>query len=138
MSARTLWAISVPLAIVGWAGLAVTTAVLPPSLASAALALFLLALAIAFTVAPLAGFLGARLHWGDLDRRPQRAIRLGVWAGLWTAACVALRTVDRLSPIIALALAVILALVEGFLSQRGGGPQDGVKRPAGGAPTKSP
>lgn len=115
MSPQGLWKLSLPLAVLGWAGLALVTAFLPPSTLGMALALPLLALALIFTAALLIWGVASRLRLGDVGQRPALALRLGTWIGLWLTAAAGLRLIGQLTAVVALGLAVGFGLVEFFL-----------------------
>jgi hypothetical protein len=120
MSGRALWAVSLPLAALGWTGVVIVTWAVPPSPLAYAAVLPLLALAVAMTLAPLLWTVASRRRWAGAGERPALALRVGAWAGLWVAACAGLRLAGVFNWVIALALAVILTLVEAFLVQRQG------------------
>lgn len=117
MTGRALWAISLPTAVLGWAGLVIVTWAVPPAPLAYAVVLPLLALAVTMTLAPLLWTVAGRYHWAGVGERPVLALRVAAWVGLWVAACVGLRLAGVLDGVIALALVVVLSLVEMFLRQ---------------------
>ena len=117
MSPRGLWALSVSLALLGWAGLGMITALLPFSVAASILALPALLLAITMTAAPLIWTVAHRLGMPGPGERPTVALRVAFWLGLWVAISAGLRLFGAFSWLIAITVAVILGLVETFLQQ---------------------
>jgi hypothetical protein len=118
MSSRELWALSVPLAVLGWVGLAVVTAFLPFSPVAALIALPLLLLAVTFTAAPIIWLVAQRLKLPGPGERPVVALRVAFWLGLWAATAAGLQLFDAFSWLVAITLAVIFGLIEGFLQQQ--------------------
>lgn len=117
MSSRELWALSVPLAVLGWVGLAVVTAFLPFSPVAALVALPLLLLAVTLTAAPIIWLVARRLRLPG-PGRPVIALRVAFWLGLWAATAAGLQLFDAFSWLVAITLAVIFGLIEGFLQQQ--------------------
>ena len=115
MSPQGLWKLGLPLAVLGWTGLALATALLPPATLGMALALPLLALALTFTAALVIWGVASRLRLGDVGQQPALALRLGAWIGLWTAGSVGFRLIGQLTAGVALGLAIGFGLVEFFL-----------------------
>lgn len=118
MSSRELWVLSVPLALLGWVGLVVVTALLPFSAVAALIALPTLLLAITLTAAPIVWLVAQRLKLPGLGERPVVALRVAFWLGLWAAIAAGLRLFDAFSWLVAVTLAVIFGLIEGFLQQQ--------------------
>jgi len=112
-----LWAISLPAAVLGWAGVVILTWAVPPTPLAYAAVLPLLALAVTMTLAPPVWTVASRYHWAGVGERPALALRVATWVGLWVAACVGLRLAGVLDGVIALALVVVLSLIERFLRQ---------------------
>jgi hypothetical protein len=117
MSSRGLWALSVPLALLGWIGLIFLTGVLSVSMATLAVVLPVLALALTMTVAPAIWVAASRLGMPVIGERPAVALRVALWFGLWATICIGLRVTGSFSGLIAITLAVIFGLVETFLQQ---------------------
>ncbi|MGC8782505.1 MAG: hypothetical protein ACP5UQ_16715 [Anaerolineae bacterium] len=118
MSSRALWASSVALALFGWAGVIVLTAVLPFSPAALAAVLPTLTLALTMTAAPIVWVVAHRLHLPGAGERPGRALRIAFWFGLWGAICIGLRLLGLLNGLVAITLAVVFGLGETFVQQR--------------------
>ncbi len=117
MSSRALWFTCVPLALLGWAGIVLLTALLPVSTATLAVVLPMLTLAATMTAAPLVWGISRRLKLPGLGERPVVALRVGFWCGLWITLCVGLHLAGWFSWLVAVTLAVIFGLVEAFLQQ---------------------
>jgi hypothetical protein len=117
MSARGLWALSLPLAVFGWLGVVFGSGALPPSVLGLIVLLPLIALAVSATAAPFVWLAARRLRARGIGERPALALRASGWLGLWAAACVWLRIVGLFSWVIAATLAVVLVLLESFLLQ---------------------
>ena len=117
MSSRALWALSIPLALVGWIGLFYFTGgVQPTGLALLGFVpLFLLALTM--TLAPWVWAVAHRLGVPGLGERPALALRASFWVGLWSAMAVSLRLLQAFNWVIVITVAVVLVLLEGFLQQ---------------------
>ncbi len=119
MSPRLLWALCLPLSLAGWGGLVYYTAQIPPSESAIVLLLPMLWLAVSSTVAPPIWMIASRLRLPGTGQRPALALRMGVWVGLWAAACVALQFSGIFSWATGVALAVVAGLLESFLIQWG-------------------
>lgn len=117
MSSRGLWLLSVPLALLGWAGVILLTGALPVSPVSLAVTLPVLALALAMTAAPWVWAVAHRLGLPALGERPGVALRASTWLGLWVTTCIGLRMMNAFSWLVAITLAVVFGLVEAFLQQ---------------------
>ncbi len=118
MSSRMLWAISLPLALLGWAGLVfVTGAMLPSSTAALIVVTALLALALTMTAAPLVWLVARRFAPTGVGGSPAVALRIAGWIGLWGAAVVGLRLARAFDWVVLLTLAAVLGLAETFLQQ---------------------
>ncbi len=118
MSSRMLWAISLPLALLGWAGLVfVTGAMLPSSTAALIVVPVLLALALTMTAAPLVWLVARRFAPTGVGGSPAVALRIAGWIGLWGAAVVGLRLARAFDWVVLLTLAAVLGLAETFLQQ---------------------
>jgi hypothetical protein len=129
VSARALWLLCVPLALLLWAAIVLLTAVVSPSLQAMALLVPLLALAVTVTLAPVVWLVASRIPVPGTGERPALALRFAGWLGLWVAACLVLVSLDVFSWMVAAALGAILTLVETYLLQIGrqkqGGPKPG-------------
>ena len=113
-----LWAISIPLALLGWAGLVFATGALPPSQTGALIVVpVLLALAMTMTAAPLVWLAARRFAPTGAGSSPAIALRIAGWIGLWGAVVVGLRLADAFDWVVVLTLAAVLGLVETFLQQ---------------------
>ncbi len=117
MSSRALWLLSLPLAMLGWAGVIVLTAALPFSPAALAAVLPMLTLALTMTLAPVVWVVGRHLRLPGAGARPASALRIAFWFGLWAALCIGMRMLGMLNGLIALTLAVIFGLGETFVQQ---------------------
>jgi len=117
MSSRALWALSLPLAVLGWVGILFFTGAVPPAPLALVALVPLLTLAMMMTAAPLVWVIARRLRVPGLGEHPALALRVALWIGLGIAICVILRLVHSFSWAIALTLAVILGLLETFLQQ---------------------
>jgi hypothetical protein len=117
MSSRALWALSVPLALVGWAALIALTGVLSVSAVALAVVLPVLALAVTMTAAPVIWMVASRLGMPGAGERPVVALRIAFWFGLWATICIGLRLIGEFTGLIAITLAVIFGLTETFLQQ---------------------
>ncbi len=117
MSPRTFWMISLALILLGWLGLLYFTGGVPPSDWAALAVVPLLALAVTGTAAPLIWLAGRRLGAAVSGETPGAALRVSGWLGLWVAACLGLRLFAMFNWALALTLAVILGLAEGFVRQ---------------------
>ena len=90
MSPRGLWALSIPLALIGWAGVILFTYAVAPSMLALAGFLLLLGLASALTAAPLVWLVASGLHMPGTGERPALALRAGAWVGVWAATAAGL------------------------------------------------
>ncbi len=118
MSSRVLWIISLPLALLGWAGLVFATgAMLPSSTAALIVVTALLALALTMTAAPLVWLVARRFAPTGVGGSPAVALRIAGWIGLWGAAVVGLRLARAFDWVVLLTLAAVLGLAETFLQQ---------------------
>ncbi len=117
MSARTLWLLSVPLALVGWAGVVFLTAALPFSPTALIPVLPTLALAVTMSAAPWVWVIARRVGTPIVGERPAVALRVAMWIGLWAALCVGLRLMAAFSWWVAVTVGVIFGLIESFLQQ---------------------
>ncbi len=117
MSARTLWLLSVPLALLGWAGVVFLTGALPFSLTGLILVLPMLALALTMTAAPWVWVAARRLRAPLVGEYPAVALRVAMWIGLWAAICIGLRLIAAFSWLAAITIGVIFGLMETFLQQ---------------------
>ncbi len=118
MSSRALWGLSVPLALLGWAGVLVFTYALSPWAPLAPVGLLpLLALAVTMTAAPITWLVARRFHVPAMGERPAVALRVSAWIGLWVAVCVGLRLYQSFSWAVVITIGVVLALLETFLQQ---------------------
>lgn len=117
MSSRVLWVVSVPLALLGWAGVIILTGALPVSPVSLSVTLPVLALALVMTAAPWVWVVARRLGLPAIGERPSVALRVSTWLGLWITICIGLRMINAFSWLVAITLAVVFGLVEAFLQQ---------------------
>ncbi len=117
MSARVLAAITVPLALLSWGAVALFTAAVPPSLPAYAVLLPLGGLAVTMTAALPVWLLAHAFHMPGTGDRPALAFRVAAWIGLWAVICVVLQLAGLPVWGAALALAVVLGLLETFLLQ---------------------
>lgn len=117
MSSRVLWVLSVPLALLGWAGVVLLTGALPVSPVSLIMTLPVLTLALVMTAAPLVWVVARRLGLPAVGERPAVALRVSTWLGLWVTICIGLRMMNAFSWLVAITLAVVFGLVEAFLQQ---------------------
>lgn len=120
MTLRTFWAISLVLALLSWVGLLYFTGGVPPSDWAVIVASLILALAVAATSAPLIWLIARPLHLELIRKQPGAALRMGSWLGLWIAICTGLQLFKVFNWALALTLAVIFGLLEGFVQQIGG------------------
>jgi hypothetical protein len=117
MSSRALWGLSIPSALLAWAGIVYFTGTLPPSPLAYALILPLLGLAVTMTLAPGVWLLARGLRLRGTGKRPALALRAATWLGLWSAICVGFQLHGVFSWVPALTLIVVLVLLETFLLQ---------------------
>ncbi len=117
MSARVLAAITVPLALLSWGVVALFTAAVPPSLPAYAVLLPLAGLAVTMTAAVPVWLLAHAFHVPGTGERPAFALRAAAWIGVWAIICLALQLAGLPVWGAALALAVVLGLLETFLLQ---------------------
>jgi hypothetical protein len=117
MSSRVLWVLSVPLALLGWAGVILLTAMLPVSPVALIITVPVITLALAMTAAPPVWVVAHRLGLPAVGERPAVALRVAAWFGLWAAIGIGLRLLGAFSWLVAITLAVIFGLVEAFLQQ---------------------
>ncbi len=117
MSARGLAVITVPLAMLGWGAVALFTAAVPPSLPAYAVLLPLAGLTVTMTAAVPVWLLAHAFRLRGTGDRPALALRASAWIGLWVVICIALQLAGLPVWGAALALAVVLALLETFLLQ---------------------
>lgn len=117
MSSRGLWLLSVPLALLGWAGVVFLTASLPVSAPALIAVAPTLALAVTMTMAPWVWAVGRRLRLPAVGERPAVALRVSGWFGLWITFCIGLRIMDAFSWLVAMTVVVVFGLLEAFLQQ---------------------
>jgi len=117
MSSRVLWILSVPLALLGWAGVIILTGALPVSPVSLSVTLPVLALALVMTAAPWVWVVARRLGLPAMGEHPGVALRVSTWLGLWVTICIGLRMLNAFSWLVAITLAVVFGLGEAFLQQ---------------------
>lgn len=117
MSSRGLWLLSVPLALLGWAGVVFLTAALPVSQTAVLAVAPVLALALTMTAAPWVWLVGRRLRLPTVGERPVVALRVAMWFGLWIALCFGLRMMNAFSWLVAMTVGVAFGLLEAFLQQ---------------------
>jgi hypothetical protein len=117
LSARALWILSIPLALLAWGAIIVFTGVMPPSPMARVILLPVLALAVTMTLAPVVWMLARGLRLPGMGERPAMALRSASWLGVWAATCAGLQMWRVFNWGLALAMAAILTLLESFLLQ---------------------
>lgn len=117
MSARGLWLVSVPSALLGWAGVVFLTAALPVSQTAMLVVAPMLVLALTMTAAPWVWVIARRLRLPTVGERPAVALRIAMWLGLWITLCLGLRIMHAFSWLVAMTVIVVFGLLEAFLQQ---------------------
>jgi hypothetical protein len=124
MSGRTLWALSIPVALVGWAGLFFFTGGIRPTNLALLGFLPLLAITMTMTLAPWVWMVARRLNVRGVGELPSLALRSSLWVGIWTSLAVGSRMARMFNWVVAITVAVVFVLLEGFLQQwRQGDPE---------------
>ena len=117
MSSRALWALSIPLALIGWIGLFFFTGAIPPVDLALVGFLPLLALTLTVTAAPWVWLVARRLNVRGIGKHPGLALRASLWVGIWSALTLGLRITRSFNWVTVITVAVVLVLLEGFLLQ---------------------